>query len=211
MWYTMGGMDDKAIIELYWNREERAITETDTKYGAYCRAIAHRIVHTHEDTEECVNDTYLHTWNAIPPARPEVLKLYLARITRNLSFNRYKASHAAKRGGGEVDVVLDELAECVSFSGAGQGAVAHGETSGQYADSLQEQGIIAKELSESINRFVAALPDRDAKLFLRRYFYTEGVKEIAARYALTETNVSVILNRIRARLKDHLAQEGYSV
>ena len=203
-------MEDAQIIELYWARDERAITETDGKYGSYCRAIAHRIVHSAEDTEECVNDTYLHTWNAIPPTRPDILKLYLARITRNLSFNRYKALHAAKRGGGEIDAALDELSECVAAAGT-RGAVLTGASTGDYMDSPQEQSLVAKELTQCINDFVKSLPERDAGLFLRRYFYTEGVREIAAASGLTENNVSVILNRTRKKLKEHLAAEGYVV
>lgn len=202
-------MTDVQIIELYWARNEAAIKETDVKYGPYCRAIAHRIVKNTEDTQECVNDTYLHTWNAIPPTRPDVLKLYLARIVRNVSFNRYKSLHAAKRGGGEIEAALDELSECVAASGS-MGAVAK-EAAGSVTSSPQEEGVIARELQSSINAFVKSLPERDGNLFLRRYFFTEGVKEIAERYDLTENNVSVILNRTRKKLKEHLAAEGYVV
>ena len=202
-------MEDAAIIELYWARNEKAIRETDTKYGSYCRAIAHRIVKSTEDTEECVNDTYLHTWNAIPPARPDVLKLYLARIVRNLSFNRYKASHAAKRGGGEIGAALDELSECVAAAGS-SGAVAL-EAAGGANISPQEEGVIASELQGCINAFVKSLPERDGNMFLHRYFFTESIGEIARRYGLTENNVSVILNRTRKKLKEHLATQGYAV
>lgn len=207
--YTVEDMEDAQIIELYWARDEMAIRETDTKYGSYCRAIAHRIVKRTEDTEECVSDTYLHTWNAIPPTRPDVLKLYLARIVRNLSFNRYKTLHALRRGGGEIEAALDELSECVAASGT-SGAVAK-EAAGGATASPQEEGVIALELRESINAFVKSLPERDGNLFLRRYFFTEGVREIAERYGLTENNVSVILNRTRKKLKEHLASEGYVV
>lgn len=109
-------MDDKQIIELYWQRNEDAIHETSLKYGSYCYSIAHNILSNNEDSEECVNDTWLKAWNSIPPQRPVHLKMFLAKITRNLSFDKYKAGKAAKRGNGEIAVVLDELSECLPSS-----------------------------------------------------------------------------------------------
>ena len=107
-------MDDKQIIDLYWERSENAISETDRKYGSYFRHIAYNILYSHEDTEECVNDTYLRAWNSMPPQRPNRLAVFLGKITRNLSLNRYEAMHAEKRGGGQVPYILDELEECIS-------------------------------------------------------------------------------------------------
>ena len=106
-------MEDTAIIDLYFAREERAISETGRKYGAYCRAIAFNILHSHEDTEECVSDTWLRTWNAIPPTRPNCLRAFLGRITRNLSFTRWEAQTAQKRGGSRTDLLLSELSDCL--------------------------------------------------------------------------------------------------
>lgn len=107
-------MEDREIVNLYWERNSNAIKETASKYGGYCKAIAKNILGNNEDAEECVNDTYLNTWNSIPPNRPNVLSTYLGKITRNLSFDRFRHRHADKRGGGEIELVLDELGECVS-------------------------------------------------------------------------------------------------
>ena len=184
-------MDDTRIIELYWRKDSQAITETNDKYGAYCFSIADNILHNHEDAEECVNDTWLNAWNAIPPQRPTRLRLFLARITRNLSFNRFHARVAGKRGGGEMTVVLDELAECLA------------------SESDVERDYEYQELGRSLHQFVQGLPERDANVFIRRYFFTETMSVIAERYDLTEKNVSVILTRTRKKLKLHLIKEGY--
>jgi len=184
-------MEDSRIVALYWQRNPDAIKETENKYGAYCFFIADNILHSKEDAEECVNDTWLKTWDAIPPQSPNKLQLFLAKITRNLSFNRYKARTAEKRGGGEVSLVLDELSECV------------------VGDPTVEQVYAAKELSECIRLFVRALPERDGNVFVRRYFFTESVSEIAKKYALTENHVMVILSRTRKKLKKHLIKEGF--
>ena len=105
-------LEDRQIIELYWQKNADAISETASKYGAYCFTIAENILHSTEDSEECVNDTWLHAWNAIPPQKPNILRLFLAKITRNLSFDRFNARNAEKRGGGEIALVLEELGEC---------------------------------------------------------------------------------------------------
>lgn len=184
-------MEDSQIIELYWKKNENAISETANKYGAYCFVIAENILHNSEDSEECVNDTWLHTWNAIPPQKPKVLRMFLAKITRNLSFDRFHARKAEKRGSGEIALVLDELGECL-----GGGA----DTEAVYE---------AKELRKAIQRFVRALPERDGNVLVRRYFFVEPVVDIAKRYGLTENNVMVILSRTRRKLKAHLLKEGY--
>ncbi len=184
-------MEDSQIIELYWQKNADAISETADKYGAYCFTIAENILHNTEDSEECVNDTWLHAWNAIPPQRPNVLRMFLAKITRNLSFDRFHAQKAEKRGGGEIALVLDELGECLD---------GRADTEAAYE---------AKELRRSIRRFVRALPARDGNVLVRRYFFAESVAEIAKRYGLTENNVMVILSRTRRKLKAHLLKEGY--
>lgn len=184
-------MEDSRIVELYWQKNADAIKETDSKYGAYCFAIADNILHKKEDSEECVNDTWLNAWNAMPPQKPTKLQMFLAKITRNLSFKRFNARSAEKRGGGEVVLVLDELAECL----AGESDV-----EGEYE---------ARELGQCIRMFVRALPERDGNVFVRRYFFTEPVAEIAKRYGLTDNNVMVILSRTRKKLKVHLIKEGF--
>lgn len=186
-------MEDRQIIELYWQRDEAAIGETDAKYGVYCFSVAQNILTNREDAEECVSDTWLRAWNTMPPQRPSYLRLFLAAITRNLSFDRYRARSAAKRGGGEVESALEELEECVPGS----------------ADPAAE--VEAQELAESVNRFLRGLPQRDCDIFLRRYFYVEPPAEIAERYQLKKSHVLVLLSRTRQKLKDHLTKEGYAV
>lgn len=186
-------MADRRIIDLYWQRDENAVRETDAVYGAYCCAIARNILGSREDAEECVSDTWLQAWNAIPPQRPANLRLFLAKITRNLAFNKYKARTADKRGGGEIAAVLDELEDCL-------------------ADGTDtESAYFAKELEQGVGRFVRTLAERERCVFVRRYFFTEPVAEIAARYGLTENNVMVILSRTRQKLKNYLKQGGYLV
>lgn len=186
-------MEDTGIIELYWARDEQALKQTDIKYGGYCRSIANNILHSHEDAEECVWDTWLHAWNAMPPQRPSVLSAFLGRITRNLSFDRYKAAHAEKRGGGSIPLALDELSQCVPAASDAQLAV--------------EQ----KELTAAIERFLRTLPQRECSVFLRRYWYVDGVNEIAARYGMKPNTVKSVLFRTRERLRAYLQKEGICV
>ena len=183
-------MEDSQIVELYWQKNADAISETAGKYGAYCFAIAENILHNTEDSEECVNDTWLHAWNTIPPQKPNVLRIFLAKITRNLSFNRFNARNAEKRGGGEIALVLDELEECIGGTDT-------------------EAAFEAKELRQCIRNFVRILPERDGNVLVRRYFFAEPVADIAKRYGLSENNVMVILSRTRRKLKTYLLKEGY--
>ena len=184
-------MEDVEIVGLYWARDQLAIAESQQKYGSLCGGIAMNILHNREDSEECVNDTWLHAWNAMPPQRPNVLRMFLAKITRNLSVNRFNARSAEKRGGGEIILVLDELADCLAGG----------------ADVETEYEV--RELEACIRRFVRGLPERDGNVFVRRYFFTEPVASIAGQYGLTENNVAVILSRTRKKLKVKLAKEGY--
>ena len=183
-------MEDTKIIDLYFERNEAAITETDQKYGTYCRSIAWNILQNHEDSEECVSDTWLRAWNAMPPQRPRVLRQFLAKITRNLSLDRFRAGHAQKRGSGEVPLALEELKECVG--------------SGDPATDAER-----KLLEELIGQFLQQLSQRDRGVFLRRYFYIESHKDIAARYGMKETNVRLCLSRTRQRLREYLRKEDY--
>lgn len=184
-------MNDSEIIELYWNKDQEAISASIDKYGPYCFSIAYNILGNAQDSEECVNDTWLKTWDAIPPTRPTVLRVFLAKITRRLSFDKYKAGKTQKRGGGEMPLVLDELSECIS------------------GESDLEGQINANELGKAINRFVSSLPERERNLFVRRYYFSESMGVIADRYNLSENNVTVTLSRVRRRLKEHLGKEGY--
>lgn len=186
-------MDDTSIIDLYWQRSEDAIKETNKRYGAYCHCIADNILHNKEDAEECVNDTWLNAWNSMPTKRPEKLKFYLAKITRNLSFNKWKAQTSKKRGGGEMTVVLQELEESLA------------------GDFNVEDAYLTKMLAKSINDFVQKLPERECNVFVRRYFFTEPIAVISKRYQLSENNVMVMLSRVRRKLKEQLRQEGYFI
>ena len=175
-------MEDSQIIDLYWARLEQAIQETDTKYGGYCRAIAHNILKSMEDSEECVSDTWLRAWKA-----------FLGRITRNLSLDRYKAARAEKRGGSSFPAALDELSECVPAGGS------------------VEQTMDERELGQAIDRFLRTIPEKQCSLFLRRYWYAESISQIAERYSLKENTVKSILFRTREQLRKFLQKEGVAV
>jgi len=183
-------MEDHQIVELYWARSERAIPETADKYGRYCYTIACHILHSREDSEECVNDTYLHAWNAMPPQRPNKLSAFLGRITRNLSLNRWDKYSAEKRGAGQVFLSLDELQECIP------------------APDRAEQIVDDIALADILNRFLASLSAENRKIFMRRYWYFSSVKEIAEDYRFSESKVKMSLLRSRARLKLLLEKEG---
>ena len=182
-------MRDEAIVGLYWSRDERAIALTDEKYHIYCHTIADRILHSIDDAEECVNDTWLRAWNTIPPQKPSNLRLFLGRITRNLSLDRYRRLHADKRGGGEMPLLLEELEECATAR-----------------DAVFEE-IRKKELAEQLNRFLRGLTPRDRTVFLKRYFYALSVGEIARQLGMTENNVSKLLSRLREKLKLFFGEE----
>lgn len=183
-------MKDADILDLYWNRDERAITETQHSYGNYCRSIAFHILHDREDTDECVNDTWLRAWYAIPPKRPDRLALFLGTITRNLSFDKWKRRNALKRGNGEMEVALDELTDCVP------------------ASHNTEEAVEAAELERLINEFLHTLPEKECSVFLRRYWYVEEYSEIARRFHMNLNTVKTSLFRTRAKLKAFLEQEG---
>ena len=186
-------MEDAEIVQLYWDRNELAIPATAEKYGKYCRAIAGNILGSREDAEECVNDTYLRAWTSIPPSRPGLLSAYLGKITRNLALNRFRYYTAEKRGGGEVPLVLAEIAELVS------------DTDGV------EQEMDRRALAEAVSAFLAQLPAERRRLFVRRYWYLDGVAHIAVRFGMTENQVSVTLSRLRAKLKNYLVERGFTL
>lgn len=186
-------MEDHQIVELYWARSERAIPETADKYGRYCYSIACHILHSREDSEECVNDTYLHAWNAMPPQRPNKLSAFLGRITRNLSLNRWDKYSAEKRGAGQVFLSLDELRECIPTPDRAE----------QIVDDIA--------LADIFNRFLASLSAENRKIFMRRYWYFSSVKEIAEDYRFSESKVKMSLLRSRKSLKQFLEKEGVSL
>ena len=183
-------MKDTEIIELYWARDEQAIHESQKSYGRYCYSIAFNILRDREDSDECVNDTWLRAWNVIPPKRPQRLELFLGTITRNLSFDKWKEKHAMKRGNGEMALALDELAECVP----------------DRHDTQAEAE--AAELERLVNRFLRSLPERECNVFLRRYWYVEEYGAIASRYGMKLNTVKTILFRTRSKLKKFLEKEG---
>ena len=185
-------MEDLQIIELYFARCESAIAETDAKYGRFCRYIAYRILQNNEDAEEVTNDTYLKTWNTIPPNRPESLKGYVGMISNQLSLDRYDAQNAAKRGGGEIPLALGELSESIPDSSG---------------DDICEN--IA--LSEALSRFLWSLPQKSRNIFVRRYWYVSEISEIARDYSMSETAVSMLLHRARKKLKKYLEKEGFAI
>lgn len=184
-------MKDENIIQLFFERKEVAISETSKKYSSYCFKIANSILHSREDSEECLNDAWVKIWDLIPPTRPIHFKLFLAKIVRNLSLNKYKSRHTQKRGNGEIELVLDELEECL----AGQSDV--------------EGCYIVNELHTTINEFVSALPEKEGNVFIRRYFYSDSIKEISKRYHISDNNIRVMLYRTRDKLRLRLEKEGY--
>ena len=186
-------MEDQQIVQLYFDREERAIPETAKKYGRYFMTIARNILGNGEDAEECVNDTYLQAWNTIPPNRPQMLSAFLGKIVRNLAFNKYKYNTADKRGKGELPLVLQELAGCIP--------------SAEDVAKTYEK----KELTQMINEFLAALPEEKRRLFVRRYWYTDSVNDIARHYGMSPAAVSMSLKRLREKLHHFLKERRYEL
>lgn len=184
-------MDDTAIVGLYWARSEQAITETAAKYGAYCRSIAQNILHSDEDAEESVNDTYLAAWNAMPPHRPAVLSTFLGKLTRRSSIDRWRQRTAEKRGGEELPLVLEELGECVS------------------AQSQPQEKVEEQELARAISRFLWAQAETERRIFVCRYWYLDSVADIAVQFGFTQSKVKSMLYRMRNRLAAQLKKEGF--
>ena len=170
-------MRDHEIIELYWARNESAITATAEKYGNYCHTIAYNILRNKEDAEECANDTYLGAWNSIPPQRPSRLSIYLGKITRNLALNRYKRYTAEKRGHGQVVLALSELEACVP------------------SKTTVEQTVEENELAAAIDRFLYAKPKLNRNIFVRRYYHLYAIRDIADAYGMSESKVTSLLFR----------------
>ena len=186
-------LEDEAIIDLYFERSENAISETDRKYGEHCRRLAYRISGSHEDSEECTNDTYLKLWNAIPPTRPNPLGGYISRIVRNLAINAMEKASTLRRGGGQLREVYDELSDCIPDP------------------ANVERQVEDNELSAAIGRFIKSL-DREKKLiFLKRYYHVCTVSEIADQLCVSESKVKSALMRLRGKLREFLEKEGYQL
>ena len=186
-------MEDHAIIELYWQRQETAIQETDQKYGTFLSGLSWNILRSRSDAEECVNDTYLRAWNAIPPQRPSAFQLWLGRITRTLSLDRWRKSKAEKRGGDEMEVLLGELDVCVP---APQGV---------------EKELEDQEIASVISSFLRRLSAQNRAMFLRRYWYGQSIAEIAGAMPCGEGKVKSSLFRTRAALRETLEKEGVTL
>lgn len=186
-------LPDETIIELYWSRNEQAIAETDKKYGNYLYTVAYNIVNDDLDSEECLNDTYLGTWNAIPPQRPNAFQVFLTKITRNIAINKFKRRGAAKRIPSEFIVSLDEIDE--SFPAT---------------PSIEEE-LASREIVRIMNEYLNGLSHEEQLLFVCRYYYADRVREIAEITGINERTVYRILESIRNGLRDQLKKEGYDV
>ena len=186
-------MDDSKIVDLYWQRSELAISETAKKYDHYCNQIAFNILSNKEDSKECVNDTYLRAWNSIPENRPTLLSSFLGKITRNLAFNTYKSKRTQKRGGGELELILDELEEIIPS-----------------VQSVEDE-IEVGELTVFINSFLKSLNKENRVIFVHRYWYSYSISDIAKCYNISESKIKSILFRCRNKLKSHLEREGVRI
>ena len=184
-------MEDRAIVQLYWQRSEDAITQTDRKYGAYCFSVANNILPSREDAQECVNDTYMAAWETIPPHRPERLSTFLGKLTRRISIDRWRGLTAEKRGGCTVDLVYEELEDCIP----------------EHSDPQAQ--VEAKELAEAINRFLSLLPEKERQIFLARYFRMMPLEAIQRQYGFSGSKVRTMIYRTRNRLRTYLAKEGF--
>lgn len=185
-------MEDIQIIDLYWQRDESAIAETDTKYGRFCQKLAMNILHSFQDSEECVSDTYGKCWDTMPPQRPMSLRAYLGAIIRNLSISRYRANHAQKRFAG-AEVLLSELGDCVP------------------APQSVQRTVEAGELSELISLWLESLREEDRALFIRRYWSGDAVKDLAFELGVRPNALTKRLLRLREDLRRSLEKEGVMV
>lgn len=186
-------MEDSRIIDLYWTRSQQAIMESERKYGAYCRAVARNILTREEDAEECVNDTWLRAWNSMPPQRPTMLQAFFGTLTRNLSLDRWRRERAEKRGGGAVELALEELEECLA------------------AREQVEQAVEAEHTARLISDFLRKQSKPDRQLFVRRYWYLDDIRTLCRRFGMGESQVKSRLYRMRKKLQAELEKEGVAV
>lgn len=183
-------MEDQGIIQLFFDRSEQAIEETDKKYGGLCFSIAYNVLDNREDSEESVSDTYLAAWNTIPPRRPNFLNAFLAKMTRHISIDRWRKRSAKKRGGGEIILALEELEDCVD------------------AQSVESE-FAKKELTRVLNQFLLSLPETERNVFLCRYWYLDSIQTISQVSGFSQSKVTSMLYRLRGRLRKTLTEEGY--
>jgi len=185
-------LTDEEIIALYWNRQEKAIEATDHKYGKYLYMIAYNIIRDELDCEECLNDTYLGTWNSIPPKRPTAFQVFLSKIMRNTALGRFRKANASKRIPPEIIVSLDELDECANF------------------EPGEDEKYFINELGKILNSYLRTLTDRQTFIFVCRYYYSDSVVNIAKMLELSENTILRDLSKIRKGLKERLEKEGYT-
>ena len=183
-------MNDEQIIQLFFTRNEDAISQTACRYGGQLTRLSENILRNKEDAQECVSDTWLSAWNSIPPQRPRVFSAFLARITRNLAIDRWRESRTAKRGGGEVKCALDELSGCIPGGESPEGEV------------------LRRELLSSVSAFLGKLPEPERSVFLCRYWYFDSAEDIAANFGFSSGKVRSMLHRTRKKLQNHLKEEG---
>ena len=184
-------LSDDEIIELYWKRSELAISETDKKYQKYLHTVAYNILHDNMDCEECLNDTYLGAWNAIPPERPSIFQAFLTKIMRNTAVVRYKKNTAKKRLSSQLSISIDEISDSIP-----------------YPSSVEEEYLLS-ELGSIINKFIKDLPERQAFIFICRYYCSDSIINIASMLHVSERTIFNELKDIRYALKKILTKEGY--
>jgi len=188
---TKEHLSDEEIVELYWDRNEKAIDATDKKYGKYLYTIAYNIVHNRMDCEECVNDTYLGTWNRIPPERPNLFQVFLSRIMRNVAIDRFRKNTASKRIPSELQISLEELDECLVVSPS------------------ENELYILDELARILNGFLQDLDEQDEFIFVCRYYYSDRINAISKMSGIGEKEISRRLTALRNELKQRLEKEGH--
>ena len=187
-------MEDREIVDLYLKRDENAIVATKTKFGKYIVTIAQNILGSVDDALEVENDTYLKTWNSIPPTVPLNFKTFLGRISRNLSIDMYRKSNSEKHGSGNISLLLDELSESLPSN-----------------DGKPDEALDSAELSHALSAFLKAQDSDKRVMFIKRYWYGASIDDIASEMSLTQNNVAVSLHRTRAALKEYLESEGIAV
>ncbi|MCL2198389.1 MAG: RNA polymerase sigma factor [Defluviitaleaceae bacterium] len=187
-------MEDMQILDMYFSREEAALDETKQKYGKRMFVVSNNILHSTEDADENVNDTLLKSWNVIPPSRPVMFGAFLAKIARNLSLNKWEAKKAAKRGGGEVSIMLGELEECLPSP-----------------KSTPEEAHEALIVTDTINIFLSTLEKPARVVFVLRYFHSESIGAISTRFKTSESKIKSLLFRTRKKLRTHLEKEGITI
>ncbi len=183
-------VDDRTIIQMYWDRNEEAIDKTRDKYGRYCYSIAYGILHNNEDAEESENDTYLGAWGSMPPHRPDILSTFLGKITRNISLKKWRSKNTIKRGEGQVELTLDELTECIP------------------ATESTDEAVELKELGRLIDLFLRRIPENERNVFICRYWYFDSIEDICERFGYSASKVKMMLHRTRKKLQAKLEAEG---